>query len=153
MLIWNLEAGKVLGALPTLLLQVPTGNDAFVMSRNVFNTMTPYEFSADRYVSLRSRLALGGMLFDHVPFLQKLGWRERLTFNAFWGDLSSENRAFNAAQNPLAPNSQPFMEAGAGIENIFHLFSIDVMRRLNYLDAPGAAGNRTGIYFGLKTFF
>jgi hypothetical protein len=153
MLIWNLEAGKLLGTLPTLLLQVPTGNDAFVMSRNVFNTMTPYEFSADRYVSLRSRLALGGMLFDKIPFLQKLGWRERLTFNAFWGDLRTENRTFNAAQNPLAPNGQPFMEAGAGIENIFHLFSIDVMRRLNYLDAPGAIGNRVGIYLGLKTFF
>lgn len=152
-LIWNLEAGKVFGTLPTLLLQVPTGNDAFVMSRYAFNTITPYEFSADRYLSLRSRLALGGMIFDRVPLLQKLGWRERLTFNAFWGDLSVANRTFNAPQNSVAPAARPFMETGVGIENIFHLLSIDFVKRLNYLDSPGAAGNRTGVYFGLKTFF
>jgi hypothetical protein len=153
MLIWNVEAGKVIGTLPTLLLQVPSGNDAFIMSRNLFNTMTPYEFSADRYASLRSRLALGGMIFDHIPLLQKLGWRERMTFNAFLGDLTQANKDFNVAQKPIAPNTKPFMEVGLGIENIFHLFSIDVMKRLNYLDSPGAIGNKTGVYLGLKTFF
>jgi len=152
-LIWNLDAGKIFGTLPSLLLQVPRGNDTYVMSRYVFNTMQPYEFAADRYLSWQSRLALGGILFDRVPFLQKLGWRERLTFNAFWGDLSPSNRNFNVAQHLLSPNGKPFMEAGAGIENIFHLFSIDYVQRLNYLDSPGARGNRSGIFLGMKVVF
>lgn len=152
-LLWNLDAGKIFGTLPSLLLQVPRGNDAYVMSRYVFNTMQPYEFAADRYVSLQTRLALGGMLLDRVPFLQKLGWRERLTFNAFWGDVSPANREFNASQHLVTPNGRPFMEAGVGVENIFHLFSIDYMRRLNYLDSPGAAGNRNGIFLGMKVVF
>ncbi|HRI59401.1 MAG TPA: DUF5686 family protein [Saprospiraceae bacterium] len=152
-LIWNLDAGKIFGTLPSLLLQVPRGNDAYVMSRYVFNTMQPYEFAADRYASLQTRLSLGGMLFDRVPFLQKLGWRERLTFNAFWGDINPANRSFNTTQHLAAPNGNPFMEAGVGVENIFHLFSIDYVQRLNYLDSPGAAGNRSGIYLGMKVVF
>lgn len=152
-LIWNLDAGKIFGTLPSLLLQVPRGNDAYVMSRYVFNTMQPYEFTADRYLSLQTRLALGGMLFDRVPLLQKLGWRERLTFNAFWGDLSPSNRDFNKAQQLIAPNQKPFMEAGIGVENIFHLFSIDYVKRLNYLNSPGAAGNRSGVFLGMKVVF
>lgn len=152
-LIWNFDAGKIFGSLPSLLLQVPRGNDAYVMSRYVFNTMQPYEFAADRYLSLQTRLALGGMLFDRVPLLQKLGWRERLTFNAFWGDLSPGNRDFNKAQQLIAPNKKPFMEAGIGVENIFHLFSIDYVKRLNYLNSPGAAGNRSGVFLGMKVVF
>jgi hypothetical protein len=152
-LIWNFDAGKIFGSLPSLLLQVPRGNDAYVMSRYVFNTMQPYEFAADRYLSLQTRLALGGMLFDRVPLLQKLGWRERLTFNAFWGDLSPGNRDFNKAQQLIAPNKKPFMEAGIGVENIFHLFSIDYVKRLNYLNSPGATGNRSGVFLGMKVVF
>lgn len=153
MLLWNLDAGKIFGTLPSLLLQVPRGNDSYIMSRYAFNTMQPYEFAADRYLSLQSRLAFGGMLFDRIPFLQKLGWRERLTFNAFWGDVSKANRDFNTAQHLVAPNGHPFMEAGAGVENIFHLFSIDYLLRLNYLDLPSAAGNRHGIFLGMKVVF
>lgn len=152
-LIWNLDAGKIYGTLPSLLLQVPRGNNTYVMSRYVFNTMQPYEFAADHYVSLQSRLAMGGMLLDRVPLMQKLGWRERLTFNAFWGDLSLKNRDFNKAQMLIAPNNSPFMEAGIGVENIFHLFSIDYIKRLNYLTSPGAAGNRSGVFLGMKVVF
>ncbi len=152
-LIWDLAAGKLFGTLPSLLLQVPRGNNTYVMSRYVFNTMQPYEFAADRYLSFQSRLALGGMLLDRIPLLQKLGWRERLMFNAFWGDLRQANRDFNVAQHLESPHGKPFMEAGIGIENIFHLFSIDYVRRLNYLNSPGASGNRSGIYLGMKVVF
>jgi len=151
--LWVLDAGQVFGTLPSLLLHIPNGNDAFVMSSNAFNTMTPYEFTADRYISYRSRLSLGGTIFDLIPIIQKLGWRERFTFNAFWGDLTPANRAFNKAINPVTADKDPFIEAGVGIENILHLFSLDLVRRFNYLDSPGAVGNRIGVYFGLKTFF
>jgi hypothetical protein len=34
----------------------------------------------------------------------------------------------------LSPLSKPFIEAGAGIENIFRLLRIDAIWRLSYLD-------------------
>lgn len=152
-LIWNVEAGKIFGTLPSLLLQVPRGNYTYVVSRYVFNTMRPFEFTADRYLSLQTRLALGGMLFDRIPLLQQLGWRERFTFNAFWGDIRQANRDYNAAQHLVTANGAPFMEAGAGIENIFNLFSIDYIRRMNYRGIPSAQGTLSGLFLGMKVVF
>jgi hypothetical protein len=153
-LFWNFDIGKIYGVLPSLLLQIPRGNNTYVMSRYVFNTMLPYEFFADRYVSLTSRLSLGGIIFDRIPLLQRLGWRERLTYNAFLGDLSPANQAFNREQHftPLR-NKHPFMEAGFGVENIFHLFSIDFIHRLSYLHSTGARANGNGIYIGMNVLF
>lgn len=152
-LYWNLDAGKIYGVLPSMLLQIPRGNNTFVMSKYVFNTMLPYEFIADRYVSINSRLSLGGIIFDRIPLLQRLGWRERFTFNAFMGDLSPANQAFNRDQHFTPLRKHPFMETGFGVENIFHLFSIDFMHRLTYLHSQGAHANGSGIFLGMNVLF
>src|SRR6185312_10975867 len=47
MLYYKLEAGKVFGTLPYLLLDIPAGNEYYVSSKYQFNTMAPYEFAAD----------------------------------------------------------------------------------------------------------
>jgi len=152
-LYWNLDAGKIYGVLPSMLLQIPRGNNTFVMSKYVFNTMLPYEFITDRYVSMNSRLSLGGIIFDKVPFLKHLGWRERFTYNAFMGDLSPANQAFNRDQHFTPLRKHPFMEAGFGVENIFHLFSIDFIHRLTYQHSQGAHANGNGIFFGMNVLF
>ena len=99
MLYYKLEAGKIFGTVPYLLLNIPAGNEYYVASKYQFNTMAPYEFASDRYVSLHSRLNLGGILFDKIPFIRKLGWRERLSFNAYWGDMTRENIDYNKNSN------------------------------------------------------
>ncbi len=152
-LYWRFDAGKVYGVLPSLLLQVPQGNNSYIIQRSSFNTMVPFEFAADRFLSLKTRFSLGGILLDRIPYLQKLGWRERLTFNSFWGDLSPENRKFNSEQHLIETNHNPFMEAGVGIENIFHILSIDYIRRLNYLNSPNLQGNTGGIFLNMKAVF
>jgi hypothetical protein len=43
------------------------------------------------------------------------------------------------------------METGAGIENIFHVLSIEYYRRLNYLNNPYA--KKDGNYLGLILAF
>ncbi len=151
MLFYKLDAGKVFGTIPYLLLNVPPGNEYYVASKYQFNTMAPYEFAADRYVSLHTRFYLGGALFDKVPLLQKLGWRERFSFNAYWGDMNKANMDYNRNSNFNVPDKIPFMEASAGIENIFHIISIEYYRRLNYLNNPYA--RKDGIYLGLTLTF
>ena len=68
-------------------------------------------------------------------------------FKAIYGTMSPENASANRFNfvnkygTPLrAPsvNGVPFMEAGAGIENIFKFVRIDVLWRLNYHDNPEA---------------
>ena len=131
---YNIHAGKTFGTTPFLLLNIPAGNEYYVASRYLFNTMLPYEFATDEFVSLYSRLYLGGLILNKVPFLRKLGWRTRLSFNGYQGDMSEANRNFNKDGHFSIPDSRPFMEAGVGIENIFHVFSVDYYKRLSALN-------------------
>lgn len=151
MLYYKLEAGKVIGTVPYLLLNIPSGNEYYVASKYQFNTMTPYEFAADRYVSLHTRFYLGGAFFDKIPLLQKLGWRERFSFNSYLGDMNGSNKEYNKNSNFNLIGNTPFMEASAGIENIFHIMSVEYYRRLNYLNNPYA--KKDGIYIGLTLSF
>ena len=151
MFYYKVEAGKVFGTLPYLLLNVPSGNEYYVASKYQFNTMSPYEFAADRYISLHTRFYLGGALLDKIPFLQKLGWRERFSFNAYWGDMTNANIDYNKSSNFNLIGKTPFMEASVGIGNIFHVLSIEYYRRLNYLNNPYA--KKEGIYIGLTLAF
>jgi hypothetical protein len=96
--------------------------------------MLPYEFAADEYVSLYSRFYVGGLVFSKIPFLRKLGWRSRFSFNAYQGDMSKANREYNKDAPFRVPSKDPFMEAGVGIENIFHVFSVDYYKRLSGLN-------------------
>jgi hypothetical protein len=151
MLFYKMEVGRVFGMLPYILLNVPPGNEYYVASKYVFNTMAPYEFAADRYVSLHTRFYLGGALFDKIPLIRKWGWRERFSFNAYWGDMSKANQDYNKNSNFNLLDKGPFMETSAGIENIFHIISIEYYRRLDYLNNPYA--RRDGIYIGLTLTF
>ncbi|HSN09654.1 MAG TPA: DUF5686 family protein, partial [Hanamia sp.] len=122
---YNIHVGKTFGTAPYLLLNVPAGNEYFVASRYLFNTMVPYEFAADQYISLYTRFYLGGIFFNKIPFIKRLGWRERFSFNAYKGSMSAANRNYNKDATFRIPDKDPFMEAGVGIENIFHIFSVD----------------------------
>lgn len=52
---YNLSGGAVLGTVPLLLLHIPRGNPNYVADKYAFYSMSPYEFAADRYVSLLTR--------------------------------------------------------------------------------------------------
>ncbi len=68
------------------------------------------------------------------PLLQKRGSRESFSFSAYWGDLNTANLDYNKNSNFNVAGSRPFMEASAGIENIFHIISIEYYKRLNYFN-------------------
>lgn len=148
---YNLHAGKTFGTAPYLLLNIPAGNEYYVASRYLFNTMLPYEFVTDEYVSLYSRLYLGGIIFNKVPFLKKLGWRTRFSFNAYQGNMSEKNKFYNKEASFTIPDAQPFMEAGVGIENIFHVFSFDYYKRLSALNNSKAANG--AVFLGVNITF
>ena len=113
--------------------------------------MNPYEFVSDKYLSLQTRLHLGGALFDKIPFLQKLGWRERFSFNAYWGNMKKQNLDYNKLYNFNIANGVPFMEASAGVENIFHILSVEYFKRLSYLGSPSIT--KGGLFFGVNIVF
>jgi hypothetical protein len=151
LLYYKIEGGSVLGTLPYLFLNIPNGNQYYISSKYVFNTMNPYEFVSDKYLSLQTRLHLGGVLFDNIPFIQKLGWRERFSFNAYWGNMKKQNLDYNKSYDFNIANGVPFMEASAGIENIFHILSVEYFKRLSYLGSPSIT--KGGLFFGVNIVF
>jgi len=149
---YNLSMGKTFGTLPYILLHVPRGNEAYFLSSYAFNTMNPYEFADDKYTSLLTRYSLGGFIFDKIPLLNKLNWRERVTANVYWGSMSAANKTFNSLNDVrTGTGNKPFAEAGFGIENIFHVFTVDAIWRLNHNDNP--AISKFGIFTGLQLKF
>lgn len=148
---YKISAGKTFGVLPYILLNIPVGNEYYVSSKYSYNTMAPYEFAADKYVGLHTRLSLGGVIFDKIPYLRKLGWRERFSYNMYMGSMTQSNIDYNIKSNFNLTGNVPFMEAGAGIENIFHVLSFEYYRRLTHLNNPYA--RQDGVYLGITLIF
>jgi hypothetical protein len=142
---YDLRAGQVFGTLPFPSLQVFQGNVSWGYSRTGFNLMNYYEFVADRYVTLNLEQHFEGLIWNQLPLLRKLKWKEVLTGRLAWGDLTQANTDLNHAlltkfdgtlvtQSIKAPSKVPYLEAGFGLYNIFKVLRIDALWRLNYQD-------------------
>jgi len=127
-------AGKIFGKLPFLLLKNPEGNFSYTHNRYYFNNMNLLEFSADQYLSLNFQYFFGGLLLDKIPLIKKLKWRELVTANVFYGNMSKDNRSFNYLNTIDYAYPVPYVEAGIGIENIFKLVRVDGIWRLTHTD-------------------
>ncbi|MBO7069621.1 MAG: carboxypeptidase-like regulatory domain-containing protein [Bacteroidaceae bacterium] len=143
---------------PFPLLVIPEANLSFIRSRNTFNLVGNMEFLHDRAVTTMWRWDLNGKIFNRIPFLKKLKWRESLALNCMWGYLSSKNnamlpenidddllyrfpgkwRAWNGLYR-YEPNTgpmnswKPYIEAAVGIHNIFKFLSFEYTHRFTYI--------------------
>lgn len=149
----SLKAGAQWNKVPFPLLIMPAANLSYILQRETFNLINNMEFLNDRFVSLELTYDMNGKLFNRIPFLKKLKWREVIGFKALYGHLTDKNNPF---KNPgdgelfLFPTRNgeptsfvmdpkvPYMEISVGIHNIFKLLHIEYVRRLNYLNNPGA---------------
>lgn len=140
---YTIDAGTTNGILPVVLLDVPNGNDTYYYDNYAFNNMNRYEFATDKYVSLSVQQGFGSFPFKYIPFLKRVKWRSLITFKGVLGGMSEANKIANGYYDSTAnyhftiPDKTPYMEAGVGIDNIFHLIRIDGVWRLNYLNNPG----------------
>ena len=144
----TLKAGAQWNTVPFPLLIMPAANLSFILQRETFSLINNMEFLNDRYASVNLGWNLNGKLFNRIPLLKHLKWREYIGFKCLWGKLTDKN---NPALNPgssllmqfpegstIMDSSRPYMEVSFGIHNIFKLFHVEYVRRLNYLDLPTA---------------
>ncbi len=136
---YNAWIGKVIGTVPYLLLRNPEGNFSYVHNKYLFNNMNLLEFSADQYASLNFQWYFGGMLFDKIPGIKKLKWREVITSNVFYGSMTKANQRYNKLNVFDIAYPIPYAEAGVGIENIFKFIRIDYIYRITHRDNPNIA--------------
>ncbi len=149
---YTAEVGKIFGAVPYPLMELHGGNETYVYDYMSFNMMKYYEFASDQYASVGVFHHFEGLLFNKVPLLKKLKWREVVTCKALWGSVNEKNRKtliFPTTLNALG--NEPYVEITAGIENIFKVFRIDALWRSTYL-RPKAIDN-FGVKFGFQLAF
>ncbi len=127
--------GKYFGILPYPLLELHNGNETYSFDNTAFNLMNFYEFVSDEYLTASITHHFNGLILNKIPLIRKLKWRELIQANAVYGTISEKNKneyLFPATLNTL--NSKPYIEAGVGIENIFKVFRVDLIKRLTYID-------------------
>ena len=153
----QLKAGQVWSQSPYAMLCLPNVNLGFTIQDHAFTQMNAMEFVTDRYCQWDLVYFLNGWVFNTMPLMKKLKWREVVSFRGYWGDLSNRNNPnyCDAEGNLLNPKlykfptdrevftkmKTPYMEATLGIENIFKVARVEYIRRLNYLDHPNVAKN------------
>ena len=159
----QIKVGAQWNKVPYPLLIMPAANLSYIISDEAFNMINNMEFLNDRYASFDWSWDLNGKIFNRIPLLKKLKWREYLGFKCLWGSLSDKNNPAlpqNAGDNMLMAFPEgsyvmnphrPYMELIAGIHNIFKIIHIQYVRRLNYLDLPTAKKN--GIRFMVRLTF
>lgn len=86
---------------------------------------------------------MNGNLFNRIPLIKKLKWREVFCFRGLWGHLTDKNNPvkngeglFRFPEETSQLGRAPYMEASVGIENIFKFLRLDYVWRLNYRDNP-----------------
>lgn len=148
--LYRIEGGKIWGTLPYPFLQTPISNQLVLNDDAGFNLMNYLEFVTDQSISVQAEHHFEGLLFNRLPLINKLKWREFIFGKLYYGTLTAANnrKIYNFPEITKTMN-QPYYEVGFGIENIFKISRIDFTWRLNYLDKPG----ETIWYFMVKPSF
>ena len=140
----QLRAGAQWDKVPFPLLIMPAANLSYIVQKGSFNLINNMEFLNDRYASVDLAWDMNGKIFNRIPLLKKLKWREHIGFKGLWGSLTDKNNPFlfqnmgdatlmyfpegSHVMNP----KRPYMELIVGVHNIFKLFHVQYVRRLNY---------------------
>ncbi|HEX3384579.1 MAG TPA: DUF5686 family protein, partial [Mucilaginibacter sp.] len=157
----TLEGSYLFGQVPFPLLDIHQANQTYAFDLDSYNLMNFLEFVGDHYADVKLDYNLNGFIFNKIPLIKKLKWREIISFKVLYGGLRDENNpALNPSllQFPTSTNGQPqtftlgskpYMEGGIGIGNIFRIFRVDFIERFNYLNNPNVSryGVRASAWF------
>ena len=158
----RVQGGAQWNKVPFQFLITPPVNTSYFEHQGTFNLMKGLEFLNDRYAQFNLAWDLEGKIFNRLPLIKKLKWREYVAFKGMWGHLTDKNNPYlpqNANDTELykfpvdtrVMTRDPYMEFVVGVHNIFKFLEVDYVRRLTYTNAPGISKN--GIRFGFNLVF
>ncbi len=158
----RVKAGAQWNKVPFPLLIMPPVNTSYFEHQGSFNMMENMEFLNDRFAQFNIAWDLTGKIFNRIPLLKRLKWREYIAFKGMWGHLTDKNNPLLEANandpdlyrfpsNTHVMNHEPYLEFVVGIHNILKMFEVDYVRRLTYTAYPGIHVN--GIRFGFALAF
>ena len=128
---YKVYGGKVWGTLPFIFLEVQPGNDIYYYNPGTFNLMNRFEYISDQFAGVNLEHNIGSGLFRFTPITRKLKWRQFWTLKTVWSSANLANRALNGNAYFKYLNGSNYTEVGTGIDNIFRVFRLDFVWRLN----------------------
>lgn len=153
----TLKAGAQWNKVPYPLLIMPAANLSYIAQKETFSMINNMEFLNDRYASLMLTWNLDGKIFNRIPLLKKLKWREFVGVNMLWGMLTSKNNPYKNPEDEelfyfpghwnnsgtfeyssFLMDKKPYYEVFVGVRNILKFFTVQGVRRMNYLNMPHA---------------
>ncbi len=144
----DLKTGIQWNKVPYPLLIHPAANQSYIIAPETFNLINTMEFLNDRFASFMVSWDLNGKLFNRIPLIKKLHWREYIGFRMLWGTLTDKNNPYldqNRGSSRLMyfpegchvmDPDRPYSELVIGVHNIFKFFHVEYVRRLSYNDLP-----------------
>ena len=159
-----ISAGAQWDKVPFPLLIMPKVNLSWFAQPGTytFQLMNNMEFLNDRYAMWHVSWDLNGKIFNRIPLLKHLKWREYISFRGMYGKLTDKNNPFLAQnltddilfQFPEGCNvmgKKPYMEICVGVHNIFKFLEVDYIHRLSYKELDTSI--RNGVRFALNMSF
>ena len=148
----RLRGGIQWNKVPFAYLIMPVTNLSFIIQPQTFDMINNMEFLNDRYASLDLSWDFNGKIFNRIPLLKKLKWREIVKFRSLWGTLSDKNNPkyyeYSGIKDDVVlkfpegcykmDGKRPYTEMCFGIYNIFKIVQVEYIRRLNYNELPTA---------------
>jgi len=144
---YAIEGGMYFGKLPHTMLDIPRGNETQGLFSYDFNMLNYMEYVHDKYLHAYLEYHLNGFVFNRVPLLRRIGLREVVSAKGMIGSLSDKHQQIVEFPLSISKMSNPYIELGAGVENIFRLFRIEAVWRVNNKSVLGAPT------FGLRAKF
>lgn len=143
------EGGYIFGKLPYPLLTIHRANQTYAYQLNSFNLMNALEFISDHYASVNMDYYFNGFILNKIPLAKKLKLREVMSAKVLYGGVRDENNpnidqsvmlfprsSVNGSPTTFSLNGKPYVEVSVGLNNIFKLVRVDLVKRLTYLDNP-----------------
>lgn len=151
-----LLGAKVWNRVPFPMLIIPNANLSYTIQPESYSLLNAMEFINDEYASWDITYFMNGAIFNRLPLIRRLKWREVFFTRGFWGNLTAKNNPANGGEGlfrfpegSYEMDKQPYVEVGAGVENIFKVLRLDYVWRLTYRDHPdiSRSGLRVSLHF------
>lgn len=147
----RVKGGLVWNRVPVMLLQTAPANLSYITRHGTFSLVGDMEYLMDRYAVGHLTWDLNGKLFNRLPVLRLLKWREFVGVRTLWGTLSQRNsQPLPVGSTALDPH-KPYVELVAGVHNVLRFFHIEYVQRLTYTHTE--VGERQGIRFKASVKF
>ncbi len=144
---YAVEAGIFLGKLPYTMLDLPRGNETYGLYRYDFNMLNYLEYVHDQYIHTYVDYHMNGFLIRRIPLLRETGLREVFSSKVMLGRTSDKHQDVITFPSAITTMQNPYVELGAGVENILSMFRVEAIWRVTPKSVIGAPS------FGFRALF